>query len=366
MRKDVSLGKDEAQLISGCAILMMVIHHFFGFKEFLIDGNSYVSLFSVGGIESERILAAFGKLCVAIFAFCSGYAIWAVSSQYTSWYRIFKRIGKFLQAYWIICILFIVFGLCLGLRMPSIKDFGLNLIGLGTGPFSPYVNVVFGWYVAFYCCLLLLAPFLLKLFLWRNNHSKKVGKSFLIDLFYLLAISAVVHVLSNSGFDFINPLPAAICGLLTAKWNLFGLFNELKPAYRSMWVSVPVIFLLIPIRQGLIWYHLSFWGIEDGIFSLLFIYAVLNIFNCLNSRMLRSVFMLLGRYSMNLWFLHGIFFMTAVGGSIQLFLYWPRYSIFILLWGLVLLLPIAMGVAVIQNKVWIMTSKALGLKENKK
>lgn len=154
MRKDVSLGKDEALLISGCAILMMIIHHFFGFKEFLVNGNSYVSLFSIGGIEFECILAAFGKLCVAIFAFCSGYAIWVVSSQYTSWPRIFKRIGKFLQAYWIICILFIVFGLCLGLRTPSIKDFGLNLIGLGTGPFSPYVNVVFSWYVAFIvaCC----------------------------------------------------------------------------------------------------------------------------------------------------------------------------------------------------------------------
>lgn len=69
MRKDVSLGKDEAQLISGCAILMMVIHHFFGFKEFLVNGNSYTSLFSVGGIEIERILAAFGKLCVAILHF---------------------------------------------------------------------------------------------------------------------------------------------------------------------------------------------------------------------------------------------------------------------------------------------------------
>lgn len=129
-------GKQEAQIISGCAILMMIIHHFFGFKEFLVNGNSYVSLFSIGGIEFECMLAAFGKLCVAIFAFCSGYAIWVVSSQYTSWPRIFKRIGKFLQAYWIICILFIVFGLCLGLRVPSIKNFELNLIGLGTGFFS--------------------------------------------------------------------------------------------------------------------------------------------------------------------------------------------------------------------------------------
>lgn len=129
-------GKKEAQLISGCAILMMLIHHFFGFKEFLVNGNSYASLFTIGGIEIERILAAFGKLCVAIFAFCSGYAIWAVSSQYTSWLRIFKRIGKFLQDCWIICILFIVFGLCLGLRVPSIKNCELNLIGLGTGFFS--------------------------------------------------------------------------------------------------------------------------------------------------------------------------------------------------------------------------------------
>lgn len=69
---------------------------------------------------------------------------------------------------------------------------------------------------------------------------------------------------------------------------------------------------------------------------------------------------------MNLWFLHGIFFMTAMDGRIQHFLYWPRYLILVLLWGLVLLLPIAMGVTVIQNQTWRVTSKVLGLKEDKK
>lgn len=228
-----------------------------------MPGNTYASLFSIGGIEFERILAAFGKLCVSIFAFCSDYAIWIVSAQYSSWLLIFKRLGKFLQSYWIICILFIVLGLCLGLQTPSIKNFGLNLIGLRTDPFFSYVNVVFGWYVAFYCCLLLLAPFLLKLFFRQGsveyNHNKKFGKSFLIDLFCLLVISAVVHALCNSGFDFIN----------------LSLLNKFRSTYKSTWVSVIVIFSLIFVRQGLIGYHISFWGIEEGIFTLLFIYAVL-------------------------------------------------------------------------------------------
>lgn len=76
-------GKDAARFISGVAILLMIAHHFFGFKEYLRPDVNWIPLCKVAGIEIERYVAAFGKICVSLFAFNSGYVLWTRSADYT-------------------------------------------------------------------------------------------------------------------------------------------------------------------------------------------------------------------------------------------------------------------------------------------
>ena len=63
----------------------MVFHHFFGFDDFRNPQNYYIESFNIHGISFERMLAAFGKICVSIFAFFSGYALYK--------WRIFDRLS---------------------------------------------------------------------------------------------------------------------------------------------------------------------------------------------------------------------------------------------------------------------------------
>lgn len=52
-----------------------------------------------------------------------------------------------------------------------------------------------------------------------------------------------------------------------------------------------------------------------------------------------EVMSLLGKYSLEIWFLHAIFFIGSE--SVQKIAYWPKYSVLILFWTLCILLPVA-------------------------
>jgi len=142
--------------VSGIAILLMVFHHFFGFDDFRNPQNYYIESFSIHGISFERMLAAFGKICVSTFSFLSGYALYKMADNYRTYPKVLLRLGRFLIDYWIVMALFLLYAVIIGDELPDIHNFMLNLAGLATLPVSTYVNVAFAWYVAFYILWLLL------------------------------------------------------------------------------------------------------------------------------------------------------------------------------------------------------------------
>lgn len=127
------LGRKEAKLVAGMAILLMMFHHLFGFPQWL-NGNTFIESLAICNISIERMIAAFGKICVALFAFSSGYVIWKKSGDYLSLRVTFNRVIRFLINYWIIFALFIFYGLCVGDSLPSGRNFWYNLVGLETAP----------------------------------------------------------------------------------------------------------------------------------------------------------------------------------------------------------------------------------------
>lgn len=68
--------REDTKLVKGFAILLMLYHHLFAFPNRIQDGSSYISLFSVLGIDSAELLGLFGKMCVALFLFLGGYGTW--------------------------------------------------------------------------------------------------------------------------------------------------------------------------------------------------------------------------------------------------------------------------------------------------
>lgn len=322
--------KEEAKIINGIAIILMLIHHFFGFPEFLTHSNKFSYIFTFCNISFPQLLAAFGKICVGLFAFNSGYATWQKRMEYNKYKNVLLRGAIFLISYWFICTLFICYAKIMDERVPDFSNFCLNIFGINTTPSAPYVNVAFAWYVTFYLFWLSIVPFILSIFQRRNSF---------FDIILLIIICFITNGAMEFTYylNFINPLGTAICGLLCAKYNLFERLS--KHININWWIALSIITTLIFTRQGLIFINAYHLGFEDGLFSFILIFTLLSIINRYKLTRTKSFMLTLGIYSMNIWYLHGIFFTGQC--SIQKVLYFPQYWLLILLWGIFILLPLA-------------------------
>lgn len=77
----------DSLYIYGIAILMMVWHHFFGFPERFGGDLRYIG----GNIEYtiELYLGYFGRLCIAMYAFISGYGM--MGKIHAEEFKIYRR-----------------------------------------------------------------------------------------------------------------------------------------------------------------------------------------------------------------------------------------------------------------------------------
>ena len=340
-------------MIAGVAIVMMLVHHFFGFADYRLDGNWFYEPIKIGDVSLERIFASAGKLCVAIFAFSSGYAIWVNRKSFAGYKSIGKRALKFLLNYWIILAAFLIYALIIGDDIPTGRDFIHNIYGVGTGPHEQYVNVSFAWYVVFYVSLLLMTPLLIRIFVRTNVWW---------DMVLLLCFALTPTLIGMSFLSKINAIPlevifgtlvSSIVGLLVAKWKIFDRMRSMIGNYAFIKGFFIATFVLILRQIGLL--TIGQTDISDGLFAMLFCFGLLLMFEKINGTHIAEILSFLGIYSMNLWFLHGIFFTGT--RPLQVLLYYPRVSILILIWGLILLIPGAMLFAWIQKHTWSSLSK---------
>lgn len=332
-------GKQEAKMIAGIAIILMVCHHFFGFPETLTDGNRFTYLLSIRSVTAPQFFASFGKLCVAIFAFCSGYALWVGRDSYKNPKAVAHRGMKFLISYWVVLALFLLVGLLMADKLPDGKTLILNLVGLRTATWEPYVNITFAWYVAFYITWLILSPLTAKLF--------EKTKSFWLDALILFIWTIGFDLISFyiPYKDILDTFAPALVGVLFAK---YGLFDHIVTRRNiKTWLAFLAIALLMVIRPTLILMKVPFFGVCDGLIAGIFILACVSIVHNLKSRKLEEMLVFLGIYSMNIWFLHAMFFTGSK--SLQSWIFWPRYWIAVWIVGFLFTLAIAILVERLQR-----------------
>ena len=330
-------GKREAKLIAGVGIFLMLIHHFFGFPAWRLPGNNFIEPIAIGGISIERVFAAFGKICVSIFAFARGFAIYKFPEQYNTPVKCLMRLFKFLIAYWIILLLFLGYGWLIGDPLPSLPILlKHNLIGNYTNPEAPYVNVPFAWYVMYYIFLMAIAPMLI----WTLKNS-----SAFFDTSFAILLTLCVPMISIDPLNVImSVLPLSVIGILCCKWHIF---DRLRQKWNpSPILSIGVIIIIIACRQALIF--INWGGYFEGIITTSFLFFTIIIFKALSdTNWLIIFFLALGKNSMNLWFLHGLFFTGS--RPLQTVLYSPKYSFIILIWGIVILLTLNHIISLIQR-----------------
>lgn len=106
----MELTKQDTKMTKGIAIIFMVLLHLFCRTD-----NLPYECIKIAGTPIVYYLGLFADQCVAIYCFCSGYAMYLINEKTTSIKDYYKgrlsSLLKFLINYWIVLIIFSILGL---------------------------------------------------------------------------------------------------------------------------------------------------------------------------------------------------------------------------------------------------------------
>lgn len=255
---------------------------------------------------------------------------------------------KLLLDYWLIMAILLGMGFMLGEPLPKGDIFLYNLFGLMIEPNRTYICVTFGWYFGFYIMIIL---FLLPIHGWidKSRH----------DFFVLLLIAALFLLQKVGGniktvSDFVKWAPLFSIGYYVSKYEILSKIGErIETGNKKAVLSCVVLVLVFGAK--------CLTGGNPGGFNMYIVYTppfVIALFYIVdymeksNNQILKGIIWTLetlGKNSMNLWLLHGIFFTPK--GSLQFVAYWPKYGILIVIWAFIILMPFAFVLDKIQRRI---------------
>ena len=205
--KGAFISKSEAAMLQAVAVMLMVWHHLFGFPD-RID-VPYVLVLD-GLFHIETLMSYFGRICIAVFAFVSGYgmrkkAVNAKEKQTVlgCYKSILLQMLKFFSRYWVVFLIFVPIGYLLKVYPVDLRRFLKGILGSGVGYNAEW------WYVGTYVRMLLLFPLLS----WLADLIQK-RLPFLGHILMVLAVVVVLSLPENTSYySFVSILLCFIVGM---------------------------------------------------------------------------------------------------------------------------------------------------------
>ena len=232
----------QSVMLQGLAAAMMLYHHLFIRPDML-----FVEYSTLLGETREIRLALFCKLCVAIYAFVSGYGMCSVFLRAASegkgemrfftllrqdYTLVLQKLLRFFSIYWFCVLLYFACeNLFLGKEKPR-SELLPNLLALSDSFNGSW------WYALEYVKILLFLPLLHLLFVFENDHEERLKKKwFFLTLFGLLALFLVLALNIFPSWEyhfrlFVNRLMPSylLCaagGFLIARFSLIPSLGKL-------------------------------------------------------------------------------------------------------------------------------------------
>lgn len=326
---DKIISKKMNLSIKAIAIMLMLIHHLYAFPNRIID-QTYISVWQLNNIAIEYYLALFSKICVSIFLFLSGYGMYITYfNKKPTIYSIIKRIKSFYFKYWFIFVIFIIIGIAIGKINTNYKEIVLNFFG-----FSSSLNGEW-WFIKVYIILIAIYPLINKFI--KAKSILIILSSLMLYLFSLILTK--ISVLSN--YLVISSIALVfsqqiyfIMGALVAKDSIF---DKSKLFLNKKKLDNKIIYILILFISVFMYYYLY----NNKIMSY-FIYIivmpifVLSLVNLIKENKLLNF---IGMNSTNIWLIHSFLCYYYF----QNIIFYPKFSIFIFVWLLMLSLIISIG-----------------------
>ena len=339
--KDIN-GKDFSGAIKGLAIILMITHHSFGFPEYYISNISYPSL--------ERyiwLIRDVTKICVPIFVFLTGGGYY-LRKNYTAQYSL-SKIKKILLSYWIVYAVLLFISVILGYT-PTFQDIILELFGL-----KLYV-MWFCWYVGFYISLMVIFPVFSKLMKIKDNFKWNILNSLIFCMILQVIAKIAEPIDTYSVFSELSAFfPVAAVGFMFAKYDIGN--KIVNKVTNIVWIRIVigVLFILTAFAGHGLKPYVK--GVSVGIIvAPLFIIGVYLVRVC-NISCIRKLLMFLGKHSMNIWFLHCLFFSLATREIFQPIAYIVRIPILVVAWILLLCVGMSFPIEKMQKAVFSFEDK---------
>ena len=309
------MTKEESAVIKGLAIWMMVYHH--RFNGVALYGGHYHSLLNFGGVNLEQALAWFCKLCVALYAFVSGYGMFyslrkgdeteqnKLFPALLNKYRIvLKRLWNFYRQYWLVLIVYVLLNWLL-YRQPILwKELLANLLGISSSYNGSW------WYVFQYVKMMAAVPILDVLFIRFPSKTEELLKWILP-----VCVIGAGSVLWGGFFqlvDWIRPAFTAVfvMGYLFAKYSVYQRLNQWMIDWRKGWAiafCLAVLGAVICLRVVLA--KDADYAQTDFLIAPIFIYSLLYLLRYLKN--FSRILAWFGGYSTYIWLFHLFFFGQA-------------------------------------------------------
>lgn len=321
----------------------MLIHHGCGFPEWII----------VPGIDYSKTTLIYGanaKMCVAIYAFLTAYAFFLHKDK--SHLYVFGKILNFLLNYWIV-LFFIAFIACTVNQSDSVGQ--LLLRALFPIRIHSYDLMVFAWYVVFYALIMLALPYINL----GENRKKKWGGVF-YPIIFCLILSLVFKAANITGAGFFF---SVILGHLCAKFDILNRISTFfnKKGNTSRILGGVTTFCIFFAGFSHFWgdHHVNLVSIVLQSLIIPFIITITLLYPLFIKFRLTYMFSYLGKHSLNIWFLHCIFFSGQTRSFFQPIAYWSKSPMLAVLTMLSICIILSFFLTKIQHFVLSYIKKAL-------
>lgn len=301
----------DTQAAKGLAICLMLIHHLFGFPS-RIAAVGYVPMMMAGTVPIEYEVAHFGRVCVSMFLFLSGYGMSRSLVRRLSgrWRYVSGKLIAFLIHYWV-CFL-----ICVPIGMLFFKDghyyaWKPSLVVSGLLGLNFSYNPEW-WFVGLYIKVLLLSPLVVSL---TSKHTA-------VTLAGALALRLLPWVFTTRYLAFWRTYELAryllpfVIGCVVADRDAFRtysrVFQRIGPG-----MSVPVH--VAGVILSVIWVRVM------PVYEIVIPFMVFHFTGMVVLARLSSAFAVLGRYSLCIWLCHSFFCYYYF----QRFIFAARYSVLI-------------------------------------
>lgn len=321
MKPGSFISKEESKLLQGIAVSLMVFHHLFDFPDRIHVPYTFLLNFSFIGLES--LLASFGRICVAIFAFNSGYGMRKAAGDLSQYHLLpgyksmASRLWNFAQRFWAVLFVFVGIGLLIG----TYKWDTLTLLNSLLGRTFQY-NAEW-WYIAQYIRFLLIFPLLmvgLKL-LNRIRFGNWIHSIVLVSLI-------IATVILPEAYRKVY-LICFLCGCFFASVPVFERLDTFLSKRKFLYIALSLCILggVFVARTKLLG------GAYDFLFAPLFVFGFVGLLKCQPIRKCADlIFRLPGKYSTYIWLTHTFFGYYLF----QRLTFFPKYSPLVFLWCMIL------------------------------